>query len=154
MIFNQVFHPSAIKVPLESADREEAFRELIEVLVSKNPGADREKIRAVIESREQKMSTGIKCGIAVPHGKTDQIRGVQCVVGISPAGIDYGALDGKPVHIIFLLMSSPSETESYLQTLKRLARVFEIPSFYETLLSLSDRQAVYDALCRYEELLQ
>lgn len=96
------------------------------------------------------MSTGIMSGIAVPHGKTDAVTEVHGAIGISRAGIDYEALDGKPVHLIFMLLSSPDSSELHLRVLKRLARLLENTKFYNALLEQKSSEAVYDLVCKYE----
>ncbi len=150
MILGDVFNPRAIKINLESESKDEVFEELVEELVAVQNGMDRRKVLGAIRSRESLMSTGIMHGIAIPHGKTDAVSGVKGVIGISRSGISYDSLDKAPVHLIFLLVSSPDESECHLQALKRLALVLEDPSFFESLLAQQTPQGVYDTLCKYE----
>lgn len=150
MILGDVFSPKAIKVNLESESKDEAFEELVEELCAVQSGIDRRKVLGAIRSRESLMSTGIMHGIAIPHGKTDSVSGVIGAIGISRTGIDYDSLDKAPVHIIFLLVSSPEDSECHLQALKRLALVLEDPAFFTSLLSQQTSQGVYDTLYKYE----
>lgn len=150
MILGDVFNPKAIKVNLESESKDEVFEELIEELVAVQGGIDRRKVLGAIRSRESLMSTGIMHGIAIPHGKTDAVSGVKGVIGISRNGIAYESLDKAPVYVVFLLVSSPEDSECHLQALKRLAIVLEDPSFFESLLAQQTPQGVYDTLCKYE----
>ena len=73
MILGQVFNPKTICVNLESEEKEEVFEELVEKLIELKPNLNRQNILSAIYERENLMSTGIKEGIAVPHGKTDEI---------------------------------------------------------------------------------
>lgn len=150
MILGDVFSSKAIKINLESESKDEVFEELVEELVASQPGIDRHKVLGAIRSRESLMSTGIKHGIAIPHGKTDAVSGVRGVIGISRNGIDYDSLDKSPVYVVFLLVSSYADSEFHLQALKRLALVLEDPSFFESLIAQNDAQGVYDTLCNYE----
>ena len=150
MILGDVFSAKAIKVNLESESKDEVFEELVEELVAVQNGMDRRKVLGAIRSRESLMSTGIMHGIAIPHGKTDAVSGVIGAIGVSQAGIEYDSLDKSPVHLVFLLVSSPEDSECHLQALKRLALVLEDPSFYESLLAQQTPQGVYDTLCKYE----
>lgn len=153
MVLSRVFSPKAINIQLESDDKDEVFEELIEVLAQDNPNFDRQSVLAAIQDRESKMSTGIMPAIAVPHGKTDAVTGVQGVVGISHKGIDYQSLDSQPVHLIILLLSASNSCEFHLRVLRRLARILAIPSFYSEVMIQKSAQDVYDLICSYEEKL-
>lgn len=153
MILAQVFSPKAIKVGLESDDKEEVFEELTQVLVDADSSLDRDKIICAINERESKMTTGIMHGIAVPHGKTDAVKDIVGCIGISRKGIDYDSLDKAPVHIVIMLLSAPDKCEIHLQILKRLSLLLGDPSFCESLLVQQTAQGVYDVLCHYEDEL-
>lgn len=153
MILGKVFSPKAISIHLTSEDKEEAFEELAVLLHSSYPEINREEALKVIREREEKMSTGIKTGIAVPHGKLPAVKGVQGVIGISREGIDYQSLDGKPVHLIFMLLSSPDECEYHLRVLRHLSQILDKPGFYDEIMNQQDADGVYSVLCRYENQL-
>jgi len=151
MILGQVFTPKAININLVSEDKEEVFEELIEEFISLQPTLDRSEVLASIQEREEKMSTGILPGIAVPHGKSSAFSEIKGVIGLSANGIDYESLDLKPVHVIFMLISPIENTEEHLQVLKVLAQILEDPSFYRTVMSAKTPEQVYDILCSFEE---
>ncbi len=153
MVLGQVFTPKAIKVQLESEDKDEVFEELVEEYVSVHPDADRGKILTAVRERESKMSTGIMPGIAVPHCRTDAVSGVHGVIGISRRGIEYDSLDNTPVHLLFLVLSSPDASAFHLRVLKRLAQILENPSFYRTVVEQTNPDSVYDVICKYEDEL-
>ena len=153
MVLGEALSPKAIKIDLESTEKDEVFEELVEELVAISPELDRQVILQAIKDRESKMSTGVLPGIAVPHGKTDVVNGVKGIVGISRQGIEYDSLDGKPVHVVILLLTSPDSSELHLRILKHLARLLESSSFYGDLMAQKTPQDVYDLICRYEEEL-
>ena len=111
MLLSSVFNPKSINIDLQSEEKDEVFEELVEELVNADPTLNRAAALKAIREREEKMSTGIINGIAIPHGKTDAVKEVRGAIGISRRGIDYDALDGKPVYLIFLLLSSPDSSE-------------------------------------------
>lgn len=150
MLLSKVFNPKAVNIDLQSEDKDEVFEELIEEFVNVNPSLDRTAVLNAVQEREAKMSTGIMPSIAVPHGKTDAVKEVCGAIGVSRTGIDYDALDGKPVHLIFMLLSSPENSELHLRVLKRLARILEKPKFYNALMEQTSSDAVYDLICKYE----
>lgn len=103
MVLGSIFSPSLIKVDLESEDKNEVFEELVEVFVANNPHVSRLDLLDAIRAREDKQSTGIMRGIAIPHGQLDSISSVKGVIGISRNGIEYDSLDREPVHLVFML---------------------------------------------------
>lgn len=153
MVLGDVFSPDLIKIGLEGEDKEEVFEELIELYVSRHPEASRAAILAAVKTRESKLSTGIKPGIAIPHAQTAQIPKVTGLIGISRNGIDYDALDGNPVHLVFMLLNSVDSCALHLRVLKRLALLIENPLFYQNLVNQKDPESVYQAVRKYEDIL-
>jgi PTS system fructose-specific IIC component/PTS system nitrogen regulatory IIA component len=99
------------------------------------------------------MSTGIKKGIAIPHGKTGAVDRVYGVLGISKKGIDYDALDGNPVHLLFLILVPEKDSETHLRLLKRLAMLLDDPQFYTDLALQSSAQGACEIIKKYEDIL-
>lgn len=153
MILRSVFSPSLIKVNLESEDKHELFEELVDIYVSHNPRVSRSELLNAILVRESKQSTGIKRGIAIPHGQLEGITGVHGVVGVSRAGIDYDSLDGEPVHLVFMLFSSSSSCSTQLAVLHRVATLLADPRFYRDVLEQSTSDGVHSTICKYEDVL-
>jgi len=153
MVLDSVFSPDLVKVGLESADKEEVFEELVNLYVSRNPSASRSSILAGLRAREEKLSTGVKTGFAFPHAQTEEVESVVGVIGISKSGIDYDSLDGKPVNVVFLLLSSCSGCSLHLRVLKRLSVLIEDPLFLRAILDQKDADGVYSTLKRYEDIL-
>ena len=151
MILGQVFNPKTICVNLESEEKEEVFEELVEKLIELKPNLNRQNILSAIYERENLMSTGIKEGIAVPHGKTDEIDEVVGVLGISRKGIDYDALDNKPVYLVFLLLSSKSNAEFHLRVLRHLSTVIETSGFTSELMEQKTEEDAYQVICKYDK---
>ena len=122
MLLQKVFAPGRIKIGLESEDKDELFEELVDLLAKERGRTfPRAVVLAAVRAREEKMSTGIKKGIALPHGKAEGLTELIGALGISRQGIEYSSLDGEPVYIVFLLVSDPKDSELYLAALKRLA---------------------------------
>jgi mannitol/fructose-specific phosphotransferase system IIA component (Ntr-type) len=153
MLLRDVFPADRIKIGLESESKDELFEELVDAYVTaKRDFADRGAILAAIQEREALMSTGIKKGIAVPHGKTTAVSDVQGVLGISRKGIDYDSLDGQPVYLVFLLLSPLDISDNHLRVLKKLAILLENPSFEADLMEAKTAEGAFQVLKRYEEL--
>jgi mannitol/fructose-specific phosphotransferase system IIA component (Ntr-type) len=149
----ELFIPGRIKCHMEAEDKAEAFEELVDLLVS-HYGLDcREEILEAILRREAKMSTGIKMGIAIPHAKTSFTAGVIGVLGISDHGIDYESLDGEPVKVLFLLVSSEEDAGTHMSVLKKIALLVENPGFYKEACAAPDADAAHKIIRAYEEIL-
>jgi len=145
-----IFPSENIIVNLESEDKDEAFEEMLETLVASQPNIDRSEALSALRLRESKMSTGIMPGIAVPHAISTTVKGVAGAVGISHAGVDYDALDKQPVHLIFMLLFAPSETERHLQVMKDFSGLLQMPDFVKEILSKKTPQEVHDTISTFE----
>jgi PTS system fructose-specific IIC component/PTS system nitrogen regulatory IIA component len=99
------------------------------------------------------MSTGIKKGIALPHGKAEGISGLCGALGVSRRGIEYSSLDGEPVYLVFMLVSSPKDSELHLAALKRLAVLLDDPEFYTDLLRSDSPERASQIIRNYESRL-
>ena len=153
LLLQELFIPGRIKCRLEAEDKSEVFEELVDLLVTQYGLDCRDEILAAIMRREEKMSTGIKRGIAIPHAKTNFTKGVIGVLGISSKGIDYESLDGEPVHMLFLLVSSEEDAGTHLAVLKKIALLVENPDFYKDALAAVDPEKVNRIIRTYEEVL-
>jgi mannitol/fructose-specific phosphotransferase system IIA component (Ntr-type) len=111
-----------IKVPLESRDKLSVMRELVELLVRTTGGEAADVLRAVRE-REDCLSTGFGFGVAVPHGRTPTLKGLALVAGRSGEPIEFGAVDGLPVRVFFLLAGPESAAGEQVRALARIARL-------------------------------
>jgi PTS system fructose-specific IIC component/PTS system nitrogen regulatory IIA component len=152
MFLYEVFRPELVKVDLESVDKEEAFEELVDHFCQAERSNAREEILEALREREAKMSTGIHKGIGIPHGKTNAVEKVYGVLGISRRGIDYDALDGEPVYLIFMVLIPQKDTEKHLRILKRMAELLENPQFYLELVAQKDPQGVHGIIKKYEDM--
>ena len=153
LLLQELFAPGRIKCHLEAEDKPEAFEELVDLLVTHYDLRCRDDILDAISRREAKMSTGIKRGIAIPHAKTNFTKGVLGVLGISDRGIDYESLDGEPVRMLFLLVSSEEDAGTHLAVLKKIALLVENPDFYREACAAARPEAVHTVVRRYEEAL-
>ncbi|MDR3161313.1 MAG: PTS sugar transporter subunit IIA [Spirochaetaceae bacterium] len=153
MYLCDLFPPECIKVGLEAEDKDEAFEEMVDHFCQASKSNARENILEALRIRESKMSTGIRKGIAIPHGKTNAVDRVHGVLGISKKGIDYDALDGKPVYLLFMMLAPQRDSEEHLRHLKRLAELLDNPKFYTDLVAQEDAQGAHGIIKKYEDVL-
>ena len=109
MLLSEVFLPEYIKCGLEATNKEDVFEEMVDIFCRSSKLNIRDGILKALNEREERMSTGIQNGIAIPHGKTIIVDKVFGVFGVSKKGVDYDALDGKPVYLILMILAPPVE---------------------------------------------
>ena len=114
-----------IELSLTSSDRDGAIRELIEMIGRSVQLPDPGALIGLILEQEAVKTSGVDQHVAIPHARSDDIEGVVAALGISGRGIDFRSLDGQPVHLIFLILSSETSMPAYMSVLSRTARIFE-----------------------------
>ncbi len=134
MTLSELISEEVVKVPLVSGTKTEAIIELIQVLKDANKISEFEAIYDAISARENLGSTGLKYGIAVPHAKTTAVQNLTVTIGISPDGVEFGAIDGKPSQLIFLILAPPDQPKPYLELLAEIASMTRSKSFCEMLI--------------------
>ena len=153
MILQDVLLPEFIKVDMEAEDKDEAFEELVAYYCQADKSNAYDDILNALVTREAKMSTGVRKGIAVPHGKTGAVETMRGVLGISQKGVQYDSLDGEPVYLLFMIISPLEDSEKYLRLLKHLAELMEIPEFQVELQAQNDPQSAFRVIRKFEEML-
>ena len=133
-----------VKVPLISQTKPDIIKELIDLLKAANRIAETDSAYDAVLTREDKGSTGLENGIAVPHAKTDAVRNLTIAIGISPDGIDFDAIDGKPSQLFFLLLAAPDQSGPHIEALAEIARLTQSKAFYSTLISATSAEQVVE----------
>ena len=143
--------PRAIKVDLAAVDKEAALKELVGVLAQVKDLGDQKAIVKALLERESLGSTGIGQGIAIPHGKTDRVKELVAVLGVSPKGVNFEALDGEQVYIFFLLVAPKDTAGPHLKALAQISRLLRDSYFCELIKRCRSAQEVFDLIKREEE---
>lgn len=142
-----------VKVPLEGADKEEVIPELIEQLVRAGRLSDRGSALEAVEAREAACSTGIGNGLGIPHGKTSAVDDLTVAVGTCPDGVEFDAIDGEPVYVVFLILSQPDNPGPHVRTLAEVAGIMKTPGMTERLASASSARELIDMLAEASEAI-
>ena len=108
---------------LQAVTREDTITEMCRALAEKS-NLDSEEVIAAVLARERIMATGLGGGIAVPHSRMENLPAPLIEVGLSPAGIDFDAPDGHPVHIIFLILTPVRDNGAQLEILADIGATF------------------------------
>jgi mannitol/fructose-specific phosphotransferase system IIA component (Ntr-type) len=104
-----------------------------------------------LRERESKGTTGIGSGIALPHARIEGLKEVLFFVGVSRGGVDFAAIDGKPVNIVFLFVTPQADTETHLKLLSRISGLAGNKGLIRKMLAARTNEALYDVL-KAEEL--
>lgn len=141
---------SLVKVGLESFDKDELFEEMVDLLVQAGAIEDRKPILQAIREREASMTTGIGKGVGIPHAKNTPVQAVVACVGTSDDGIEYDAIDGEPVHLVFMVVSGQDCPEVNVQTLAAIARIMGLPGAYRRICEAKSPQELLAVLAELE----
>lgn len=151
-----IFTRETVIPELKSTTKPEAIAEMVEALraagvVAKNQV---ESLTAALMRREEMGSTGIGGGVGVPHVKHDAVDGIRGVFGRSEEGIEFQALDGAPVHLVFLLVSAPDVVGPHLKALRRISAMSADGDFRRFLRQAGDLNEVLELMREADERLQ
>ena len=82
----------------------------------------RDDVLQALLDREEKMSTGMQYGLAIPHAKTECVDGLVTMVALAPAGVPFESLDGEPAQIFIATLSPPADANSHIRFLALVTR--------------------------------
>lgn len=125
MNLKTVLTKETINLHLQGTNKEQVINELLDVLVSANKIQERDAALAAVMEREQKMSTGMKHGIAIPHGKSKTIHDLVACIGVSDHPVDFDSLDHEPCRIFIMTLSPLEKTGPHLQFLAEISLLFK-----------------------------
>src|SRR5436189_4443808 len=109
--------PKSIAIDLKSTNKQEVITELCQLLQANGQIKEAVGVIEALMQREKLGSTGIGQGVAIPHGKSEAADKLVGALGISKKGVNFDALDGEPVHVIFLLVAPPDSAGPHLKAL-------------------------------------
>lgn len=146
MLLGELTRPDLIFPDLPATDRAETLRALAGRVAEQGRVQNGEDLFQKLWEREQLGSTGIGSGIAIPHCKLPGLAHGIVAVGLVPGGVDFGAADGRPVQVLFLVVSPSGSPAEHLQILAAISRWVRGTGHAEKILALRDPAAVYDLL--------
>ena len=138
--------PEVIKIPLVSKDKPDVLRELVQVLKDAGLIEDYDAVLQAVQDREDKQSTGLEQGIAVPHGKTSAVSTLRFALGIAPEGIDFNSLDGQPTKLFFLLVAAPNQSGPHVEALADVAKLARSTAVCRALANAESAEEVTELL--------
>ncbi|MBD3271808.1 MAG: PTS sugar transporter subunit IIA [Elusimicrobia bacterium] len=141
----------AISVDLQGQTKEEVIKELSQLLYKAKKIKDVNSVVKILMEREELGSTGIGQGIAIPHGKAEAVKNIIAAFGISKKGVDFEALDGEPVNLIFLLIAPHDSAGAHLKALAKISRLLKDKFFRQALRESNDAKEVLKIIKEEDE---
>jgi PTS system nitrogen regulatory IIA component len=151
MHITDILDKRAIKLDLDSTEKEEVLGELVNALAEIRPIGDKKSILKSLIDRENLGSTGIGQGIAIPHGKTDRVDRLMAFLGVSKKGVNFDALDGEPVYIFFLLIAPKESAGPHLKALARISRLLRDSYLCQLIRSAKEPEDIYRIISEEEK---
>jgi PTS system nitrogen regulatory IIA component len=136
---------------LKGRTKKQVLEELIDAVKQNKPAIDRDRLMKVLLERERLGSTGIGDGIAIPHGKLRDIDDLVLSFGRSSEGIDFESMDGKPVHLFFLLVAPETCAGIHLRDLAKIARLLKNGTVRKRLSKVDSREDIFSIIQQEDE---
>jgi fructose-specific phosphotransferase system IIA component len=143
----------AIKANLVATSKEDAMKELVDLLISAGDIAkkDRAKLIEALMAREALGSTAIGHNVGIPHAKSDCVKNLVAAFSLSQKGVDFDSLDGEPVYIFFLLIAPQDSAGPHLKALARISRLTKDKYFRDSLRQAKDEKTILKIISQEDD---
>ena len=147
MRLSDIITSDRILVDREGAlpNKAEALRALSRLLGS-SVAAPEDEVLTLLLEREQLQSTGIGDGVAIPHSALEHAEAQAAALLLFPKGIDFDAIDGQPVHIVFGVVGPKRATGEHLRTLARISRLLRDEATRKQLANAESPKSAYELI--------
>lgn len=151
MQMDQIFKIGFLNENMLAKTKTEALEELVNALIKGGLKLNCAKVIEVLQQREKLGSTGIGDGLAIPHGKISSLDEIVVSFGRSKKGVDFDSLDGKPVHIFFLLLAPENSVGQHLKALARISKMLKKANFRQKLIETDSKSDLYKLIIEQNE---
>lgn len=125
---------SLVVFSLKATNKEKVIEELVNLAASSNMIKDPVQLLKDVKDRENLVTTGVGYGVAFPHAKTRSAKGIVIAFGRSDKGIDFDAMDHRPVHLFFLIAAPEDAIGAHLNVMARLSYLMKLGENREKLM--------------------
>jgi len=146
MNLKSVLTEDTVCLHLKGVTKDEIISELLDILVRAGKIPEKEAALAAVMNREQKMSTGMKHGIAIPHGKSSCVSDLVACIGVSDNPVDFDSLDDEPCRIFILTLSPVEKTGPHLQFLAEVSQLFKSSEKRKKIINAESAQTIIKVL--------
>ena len=145
-VVESLYNENTVSLELRGTTKEEVLKEMTDLLYKDGVLTNKEKFLAEINKREASGSTGFGNGVAIPHAKASVVVKPRVAVGISKKGFEFDSVDGKPVHLIFMIAAGEGDNDLHLRTLSSLAQSLMDEEYVESLLVSRTKKEIVSLL--------
>lgn len=146
MELSNLTRPELIFTDLPGGDQTSALRSLAECIVEEGVVDDAQVLLERLLEREKLASTGLGDGVAIPHCKIKKLDSVVIAIGVLRESVDFFATDGKPVRLLFLVLSPEKSPAAHLQSLAAISRWIQADAHVDRILEKPDRETILSLL--------
>jgi len=150
MKISDILSPERISCAASPASKKRVLQEIGALMLNADASLTQGEIFDSLLSRERLGSTGLGHGVAIPHGRVDSATETSGAFIQLDQGIDFDAIDGQPVDLIFGLLVPAESTEEHLQVLAHLAKMFSDGTFCEKLRQANSNEELYTLLSEWQ----
>ncbi len=155
MKLSEIFTEDRIVEAIAPGAKHDVLDEMVRKLVESGALAKDEArdVSRALMRREELGSTGVGKGVAVPHAKHAAVEGVLGVLGRSDDGLEFDSLDGQPVRVLFMLVSSPDCIEPHIEALRKVTTLLRDEDFLSFIARAKDKAELVELIAEAEERL-
>jgi PTS system nitrogen regulatory IIA component len=146
MRLEEYLQPAFVLGELAAESKADVLAELVAPIKASLPGFDAKQAHQVLLDRENLGTTGIGDGVAIPHGKMENLEKIVIVVGRSLKGVNFDALDFKPCRIFFVVLAPEHVAGLHLRILAHISRLLSDESFRRAFMDAEDEAALWRVL--------
>ena len=151
MLLTELIKEDRVILNLKSLTKKDAIKEMAEHFKQLGLVEDKDKFIEKILERESIESTGIGEGIAIPHARCDSVKELSVVFARSEQGVEFDSIDGKPVHLIFMIGAPQDVKKEYLQTIAKIARLLKTRHYKEDLLKAKTVKEIMQVFTSFDD---
>jgi nitrogen PTS system EIIA component len=151
MKISDILDKTLILPQLTSKGKEGVLRELVHAVVQVEKEIDEGRMIEILLERESLGSTGIGDGVAIPHGKSKDVKRLMASFGRSLPGMDFQSMDGKPTHLFFLLLAPENSAGIHLKALAQISRLMKDTALRKRLMEAGSAEEIHSFFQEGEE---
>ncbi len=154
MSVSSILRKESCVLNLEAKNKKDAISEIGETLKKTKKIKNYKQFIKDVTKREKLGSTGIGNKIAIPHARTDSVKDIVIGFGRTKTGIDFKALDGEKVKLIFLMGANPKQLNLYLRILAEISKLLMNEGFRQSLLAAKNTTKIVNTIKHFENNLK
>lgn len=151
MRITDLLSEKAIELNVKAKDKNDIINKMAELMLKTGRITDVNEYKELVLKREEEGSTGVGEGIAIPHGKGNCVTEPGLVAMVVPEGVEYNALDGKPVNLLFMIAAPDTNSNVHLDVLSRLSTMLMDADFKNKLISAKSKKEFLEIINETEK---